>query len=221
MNAYLTPVALGLYMSAVMLIEVFRTLAFAIQSKVLYPLFGEVHRNSPAEIADTYYRVRLPFDLSLAFVTGAIITGSASVIRIAFGDRYQGAAEYVPILAIALLGMGPALSSSLLAARGFPKAETLYLALRLIIIVCGLPIVNHLFGPTWVVWVVALNTILPLPILFYFMRREGLLRGLLEFRGLLALPVGLATGMGISWVLNALGSRWASCRDCASITPID
>lgn len=204
MNAYMTPVALGLYMSAVMLIEVFRTLAFAIQSKVLYPLFGEVHRSNPEKIASTYYSVRLPFDLCLALVTGAIITGSASVIRVAFGERYFGAIEFVPILAIALLGIGPALSSSLLAARGFPKAETLYLSLRLALIVIGLPICNALFGADKLVWVVALNTIIPLPVLFYFMHREGLLRVLLELRGLIALPVGLALGMLITWAVNSL-----------------
>ncbi len=204
MNAYMTPLALGLYMSAVMLIEVFRTLAFAVQSKVLYPLFGEVHRSNPEQIASTYYRVRLPFDLCLALVTGAIITGSASVIRVAFGDRYFGAAEYVPILVIAMLGIGPALSSSLLAARGFPKAETLYLSLRLLLIVVGLPLCHALFGTDRMVWVVALNTILPLPVLFYFMHKEGLLRGLLEIRGLIALPIGLGLGKLIAWFMDTV-----------------
>lgn len=204
MNAYMTPLALGLYMSAVMLIEVFRTLAFAIQSKVLYPLFGEVHRSNPDEIATTYYSVRLPFDLCLALVTGAIITGSTSVIRVAFGDRYFGATEFVPILAIALLGIGPALSSSLLAARGFPKAETLYLSLRLLLIIIGLPVCNAVFGADKLVWVVALNTIIPLPVLFYFMRREGLLRVPLELRGLIALPIGMALGLAIAWALDAM-----------------
>lgn len=81
-------------------------------NRVLLPAYASIHRDRPIDLAREYYRKRRGTMLTYMAVMGAFIGAAPAAISLLYDSRYQGAAIYLRILAIA-----PALALNNYAAR--------------------------------------------------------------------------------------------------------
>lgn len=91
---------MGLYVMAAGLAAVPISLVSSYASRVLYPQYAEVYRETPDLLQGKFYGLRMNLSLMYAFAVGGFIGCGPLVIEILYDPRYENSGYYLQVLLI-------------------------------------------------------------------------------------------------------------------------
>lgn len=146
--AFLLPASeLGLYAIAAIWIMAGRNLFDAVQGRVLHPALAEVCRERPADLSETYYRMRAPYDAAAAVAAFAVILLAEPAIGILYEESYARVALYVRALAPALALLPYNLLTVMLLVSGHSRRVFWCVLPSAVAVIVGVPAAFALGGP--------------------------------------------------------------------------
>jgi len=189
---------LGIYSIAFFILNAIQRIFSKIIGTVALPTFSEVVRERPHDLNTTYYKFRLPID-GIALVTaGFLFIAGHHFIDILYDDRYKQAGYMIEILSLMLIAERYYLTEQCFIALGKPSYLVPMMIPRVLILFILLPIIYEKYGIYGALWVIALNRIAELPILFYFKIKTSLFNIYKEVYFLLFIFIGVCMGLVIN-----------------------
>ncbi|WP_176943614.1 oligosaccharide flippase family protein [Sphingomonas sp. YR710] len=191
----------GLYMIATTLAGVPLVFAGNYASRILYPRYASMFRDTSDRLPQIYYAGRRTLSLIYNFSVGGLIGGAPILIRVLYDDRYVEASPYLSLLATAsLMALGNRAANEVLTAMGHVQVTFTANVFRLTwLIVVGVPAYLG-FGPLGLVTAIGLIEAPPHLYNWWQLHRFGIFNAREE--GIL---IGAAVlGMGIGFVMTAL-----------------
>lgn len=147
---------LGLYSIGNNLARLPLELVLALASAVLFPLFSESARGNPEAFKRTLYRSRTAVLLPAVALALGLAIGGETVIRLIYDPRYHAAGWMTRVLAAGqIAGCIGALSGAALLAVGDSFLAMALEAVRALLLIGGMALGGHLYGPTGVIVAVA------------------------------------------------------------------
>ncbi len=203
---YITMSVLGIYNFAALLAEAVSSAVLRITHGVLFPLFSQIHRDTPTALPATYYRIRQRIDLLALLPMGVIAAASQAIVDLLFDARYASAGWMLQALCVrSAMSCMLTPAETLLFAAGHTRYGFYRDLARSLWVLPGIPLGWAWAGLPGVVWVVALSECPVLLVLWTGLHRTVGLRPLREAVG----PAAFATGAcGAAWALHA----WAALR---------
>lgn len=199
---YLDVKLLGIYSIAIMISEIVSGVVSKLNNAVLYPALSRVINQDRHRLQEVFYKTRLGFDFVIVLPIAVLMVVADDVIALMYDPRYQAAGWMLQILCVRLLMIAVlSTSEACLFALGKPKFSVVQNVCRATWILAGIPLVWHIYGIVGVVWVVATTELPVLAVLWYGMAKEKLLAPLREARSLIALVLGLLTGVALKRLL--------------------
>lgn len=192
---------LGLYAIAVLIVGAISNGMNRIFGSVSLAALSEVARTDPSRLRAIYYRFRVPADVLLLFVAGAMFAAGQALIDLLYDARYRAAGGMLEVLALSLFMLRHELSRQLYLALGNPRYGTAISVVQFVSLYTLVPTLYVLAGQKAVVWGVALHALVALPLFHAFNARLGLNDVRRELAVLAALPAGFLFGAA----LNLLG----------------
>lgn len=181
--------SLGMYAIAFFIIDSLRQIFTKISGNVAFPTFCEVIRSRPTELKFTYYKFRLPIDLSSLFATGVLFSSGHLLTDFMYDSRYHDVGYMFEILSISMFEIRYSLASQCFMALGLPKLLTPLIGIRLIVLFVFLPMAYNYYGMTAALWVVGGNVLFTLPLVIYYKIKYKIFN--LKYE-LIVLPMALA-----------------------------
>ena len=191
------PTNLGLYSLAMALIAILLGISNKIVGKVGYAAISEIDRDNPARVKEIYYRIRLPLDAGLLFVSGLIFMTGNIILGVLYDDRYQYAGHIVEVLSLSLIFNRYSLFSKVMSALGRPELNVGINVIGIVALYCGLPIVFYEYGLEGALWFIACHRIFTLPLVFHLKHKFDLYDLRSEIKGFLFLVLGILVGQVI------------------------
>lgn len=158
---------MGVYTIAFFIIGAVQQVFSKIVTSIALPALSEVARTRPDDLIKVYYKFRLPVDAFTLFSAGLLFMAGHHIIDVLYDDRYQYAGIMLEILSLSLLMERFSLAGQCFIALGKPSYLIPMIASRLPLLYILLPAMYGFFGLEAALWVIALNRIIILPILFY------------------------------------------------------
>lgn len=189
---------LGLYTIAIFIVGAVQQIFGKIIGSVVLPALSEVVRNRQDDLKKTYYKFRFPVDVITLFAAGFIFMTGSFIIDILYDDRYQAAGYFLEVLSLSLLAERYSLAGQCFVAMGKPSYIVPIITIRVLVLYALLPISYNYLGLDGALWVIALNRLVTLPILFYIKIKNSLFD---IFKELYVLPFFIL-GLTVGWVLN-------------------
>jgi O-antigen/teichoic acid export membrane protein len=193
---------LGVYAIAFFMYSAIRDLFANVIHNVCFPALSETFRDSPDKLKTIFYKLRLPFDVALLFVTGLIFISSQTIVELLYDNRYVAAGWILQILAISLFEIRYRIAGECYMAIGKPKLNTNLILVNLIILYISTPIAFSYFGLKGIVWVVALAPISVIPLHFFYLSMHKILDIKNELLVLPCLGLGVITGYVFNYFCN-------------------
>jgi O-antigen/teichoic acid export membrane protein len=190
--------SLGVYNVALALAELPDVLVQRMIDGILFPAYGRVHNERPADLPRIYYRTRLALDTLAHTALGGLIALSPWIIHLLYDKRYQGAAPMLQILALrtSLTVLASPCETAL-----FAQGLSMYNFRRnLAVTACtfiAMPVGHALGGATGLLWGTTIARAAALAMLWPTAKRLGILK---LHRELLFIPL-LASGYGLGRAL--------------------
>lgn len=175
-SAYITSAQLGIYSIAFMLAKAVTTVIEQLSSKVWYPVFCK--NSHKLEILSTiYYKTRIYNDIASLFTIIFLVLFAPDIISFLYDYRYHDAGWMLQILAISLLGYSiSSVSNDCLLSLGITKVQMQVMLIRSIALFVMLPFMYSVFGLKGAIMAVAVNPYFAIPVQFYWLSREGILK---------------------------------------------
>jgi O-antigen/teichoic acid export membrane protein len=193
---YMSMAVLGVYNYAVMLADALSAAVVRVTHGVLFPVFSQIHREDPASLRDTYYRVRLRMDLLTMLPLGILAVMSQNIVDFLFDHRYEAAGWMLQALCIrAAMACMLAPVETYLFSVGSTKYGFYRDLARCVWVLIGIPLGWTWWGLSGVVWVVALSELPVAAVLWVGFFRLGGMRPLRELIGPSAFLAGGLAGM--------------------------
>lgn len=198
LGRFLGVAELGVYSIAVFMSEAVSTVITRITYGVLYPLFSRLRADGNANLRDVYYRSRLALDALALPALGALTMLAPWVVHLLYDHRYAAAGWILQALAprVAMTCMLTPCETSLFA-QGQSRWGFFRNIARLGWMLVTLPLGWHFGGLRGLVLAVALSEVPLFFVLWPPFYRAGMLRPLLELRGVGLYFAGLLPG----WLL--------------------
>ncbi len=193
---------LGLYSIAFMMISSIQQVAAKLIDNISFPLLSEIIRDKPEQLLSKYYKLRVPIDLVLLFLTGFLFFSGRVLITSLYDARYASAGPMLEILSLALFETRFGVTGQYYMARGTPKLLIPLIGCRLLPLYIVLPIVFKLYGFDGALWVIATNSFVSIPLTYYFKKVNGILDIKRELLVLPALAIGALIGKGLALLLG-------------------
>lgn len=187
--------SLGVYVIAAFMITATLQIFSKITNNVAFPALSEVARERPDKLCQTYYKFRVPLDVSSLFATGFLFSAGAAVVRVLYNSRYQQAGHMLEILSISLFEVRYSLVGTCMMALGKPRLLGPVLAVQLIALL-AIPAAFHAYGLDAALWVISGSYICTIPVTFYMKVTHGLMNLRRELVFLPCVPAGYAIGLG-------------------------
>lgn len=193
---------LGLYSIAFMMISSIQQVAAKLIDNISFPLLSEIIRDKPEQLLSKYYKLRVPIDLVLLFLTGFLFFSGRGLITVLYDARYASAGPMLEILSLALFETRFGVTGQYYMARGTPQLLIPLIGSRLIPLYIVLPIIFRYYGFDGALWVIATNSFISIPLTYYFKKINGILDIKRELMVLPALPAGALIGKGLAYLLS-------------------
>ena len=161
---------------------------------VALPALSEIVRDNPSRLREYYYKLRIPSDLLLLFLTGLLFAAGQWVINLLYDPRYSAAGGMLQILALSLLAIRYDVASQVYLAAGRPRYLAIMNTVRFFSLYALVPAMYFIGGLHAAIWGVALHGLVIVPLTYAFNARLGLNDIRRELVVLPALPVGLLCG---------------------------
>jgi O-antigen/teichoic acid export membrane protein len=194
---------MGTYAIAFLFFSAADTILERIVVDVSFPALGEVKRNHPERLKNTYYRFHAGIAGISYFATGVLAVSGHTLIDTLYDPRYLLAGHTLQILSVALLAIPFRIAT--IAFLLFIAADLFFWLnlVRLVTLFIAIPTGFALFGYDGALWGIVASHFANLPLIIWASRRFGLfdLR-----RELLILPVllaGAAVGLAANHVVAA------------------
>jgi O-antigen/teichoic acid export membrane protein len=192
---------LGLYSIAALIVGSIEGGLSKLISAVSLPALSEVARNNPARLREVYYKLRLPGDLVLLFLTGFLFAAGQMVVNLLYDPRYSAAGSMLQVLALSLFSVRYGVAHQVYLALGMPRYFTVVTVVRFISLFALVPPLFFLTGTQGAIWGIALHSLAHVPFVYFFNARLGLN----DFRRELIVLVALPTGFLFGSALNLVG----------------
>lgn len=202
LGGYVDAHTLGLYAIAILIAGSIEGLLSRLFATVSLPALSEVARNNPAGLRDVYYKLRIPGDLLLLFLCGALFAAGRLAIDLLYDARYAGAGAMLQILALSLFTARFGVAHQIYLAVGIPRYLAIINSVRFAALFTLVPVLYHFAGLEAAIWGIALHGLATLPFIFYFNAKLGLNDWRRECMVLFALPVGLLCGGALILLLE-------------------
>lgn len=161
---------------------------------VSLPALSELARNQPGRLRDAYYRLRLPGDALLLFLTGLLFMASQRLIDLLYDPRYAPVGDILQVLALSLFAARYLVAQQVYLAVGVPRYQTVVNLVRFVALYSLVPSLYLLAGTRAAIWGVALHGLAAVPFVYAFNARLGLIDWRRELLVLVALPAGALCG---------------------------
>lgn len=194
---------LGVYSIAYLIISGVEMGARKLISNVCYSAINEVVRSHPddnAALRNIYYRFQQPVDLVLYTITGILFTAGTAVIRLLYDSRYQDAGWILPITCFSLLAVRFDLANCCYLALGKAKLGTAMIIARLIGLYGLVPIAFFIWGFRGALWVLSLNFLSAIPLIYHMNRKFGIL----DWKRELTMIPALVAGGLVGWLISVV-----------------
>jgi O-antigen/teichoic acid export membrane protein len=165
---------------------------------VAFPVLSEVVRTRPGDLRQTYYKLRLPIDILLLFLTGLMFTAGHLLIELLYDERYHDAGWMLEILSIGLVQVQFSLAEQCYLAMGKPRLLVPVRLIQMAGVLILLPLCFNAWGLVGAVWIAGGAVLLPLPLTIYLKAKYGIFLLRRELYVIPFLFLGLAVGSLIS-----------------------
>lgn len=192
---------LGVYSIAYLIINAIEMGVRKLIANVCYAAITEVVRENPgnsAALKNIYYRFLQPVDVILYSVTGLLYVAGGALIQFLYDSRYQDAGWILPIMCFSLLAIRFDLASACYLALGRPKISPVIVGARLIGLYGFVPIAFFIWGFRGALWVLSLNFLCCVPLIYYVNIKFGIVDLKREF---LTVPAIIFGGLA-GWLLS-------------------
>jgi len=196
LGAFVSAQTLGFYTIAANLAGAVDLLVGQIFSRVVMPGFSEVARTDPDRLARAYFKIRARFDPLMLGLSGFLFSAGHIAINIMYDSRYKSAGSILEILALGLIISRYALAQSVYLATNRPKYLVWLNIVRFLSIYILVPIGFYAFGLSGALYAIAFREVVTVPMILYFNSKYNINNWLLEFKILMAWPLGYAFGLG-------------------------
>ncbi len=190
--------AFGIYAIALSILNVLQGLASTLTNSVAYPALSEVHRERPHALASVVERFQIGYDLTVTFAAAALVVAGPALIGLLYDPRYREAGWMMSILAVGTIGLRYQIVEQCYQAVGTPKYMTFANFLRLVFLVIGLYVGQHVGAMRGAVVGIALSQFAAWPLAIWFKSRHGIL----TLRAEAALLPAIVVGLGAGWVVS-------------------
>lgn len=190
LGALITPQLLGIYSIAAFMTTALHDVLYRWAGAVPLPVLSRVYREDKADLSDTYYKFNFPFNLVTLFLAGFLFNAGYVVIDMLYDSRYIAAGQMIQILSVALIGSRTVLAEQLFIAIGRPKLSVPMNVVQLIVLFAGVVPAYNYFGIRGALLVISFTVLLTLPLVWYYLKRYGVLNWKKELITLPALFVG-------------------------------
>jgi O-antigen/teichoic acid export membrane protein len=194
LGGYADAATLGLYAIAALMIRAVEGVLNKLYTSVSLPALSEVARSNPARLREIYYKLSVPVDVMLLFVMGFLFLAGGLVIEALYDPRYAAAGRMLEVR------YGGALQ--VYAAVGIPRYLTVINVVRCAALYASVPLMYRLGGTPAAIWAIALHSLVPVPLVYYFNSRLKLN----DFRRELVVVPALALGLACGYAANLLRS---------------
>lgn len=187
----ITATDLGIYSIAFMLASVPTSITHTLAAKIIFPFLSSVVHEDRALLKARYYKIRTYLDAATFFCVGVLIALAPFIINTLYDSRYAEAGWMLQILAFSVIGFSlSATSLECLSALSITKVNMWAMLVRTAGLFIGLPLFFKLFGFYGAIWVVALNPLLALPIIYWTLAQNNVFSLTKELRMLVVIPIG-------------------------------
>jgi O-antigen/teichoic acid export membrane protein len=190
---------MGAYSIAFMLIGALQVAVLKVVGFTVLPALGEVHRERPAEMRSTIYRIRKPLDVVCLVAAGALLVLGPSIVGLLYDKRYEQAGWMLSVLSLTLVSTRLDVLDQSLIAMGRVRLLSVLNALRLVTLYAAIPIGYITFGSVGAVSAVAASALVNATMMLTTQARLHLID---VRRELLAVPL-FAGGLAIGWAAKA------------------
>jgi lipopolysaccharide exporter len=195
----------GLYAIALSLASAPMSIGDAYMTRVVFPLYAQVWRNTPSALAEIYYSIRRPFSLLFALGCGGLIGGAHFLIVLLYDPRYERTALWLSILMISVaLRLNNVAAAQFMTARGDIKSTLHVNLVRLAWFAVAIPAGYLMLGALGVVIAVGLVEGPAMIYSWVVLRRAGLLDLREEFLFIAVIAFGAGVGYVVSRVLLSI-----------------
>jgi O-antigen/teichoic acid export membrane protein len=189
---------LGVYSLAFMLAATLISVTQMLASKIVFPIFANIVNNNRQSLKDKYYKIRLYLDAPLFLAAGLLIALGPLIVSILYDARYSDAGWILQILAFAVIGETLlTVSMECLSALSITKIRMWVMVVRTLALFIGLPFFFNHYGFYGAIWVVAVNALLALPLVYYTLARNSVFSLIREIRMLPLLGLGYVLGKAL------------------------
>jgi O-antigen/teichoic acid export membrane protein len=192
---------LGLYAIAGFIIGAIWGAVQRLFETVSLPALSEIARDDPSRMREVYYRLRLPGDLLLLFVTGLLFAAGQLVIDLLYDPRYSEAGGFLQILSLSLFTIRYGVAIQLYVALGVTRYVAIVNVVRFLSLYTLVPALYYLAGTQAVIWGVALHGLAMVPFIYAFNAKLGLIDWRRELMVLVVLPIGFLSGSALNQLL--------------------
>ena len=189
---------MGLYAIAAMIISAIVGALTRLGGSVSLPALSEIARNDPSRLREVYYKLRVPSDLLLLFLSGLLFAAGQLLIDLLYDTRYSGAGDMLRILALSLFAARYEVAREMYAAMGVPRYWTVISLVRFVSLYALVPTLYYVAGVQAAIWGIALHGLAAVPFFYAFNSRLGLNDFRRELMVLLALPLGFLAGVALN-----------------------
>ncbi len=208
LGLYVDAHTLGLYAIAILIAGSIEGLLGRLFATVSLPALSEVARNNFQGLRDVYYKLRMPGDLLLLFISGLLFSAGHLAIVLLYDERYAAAGEMLQILALSLFTARFGVAHQIYLAMGVPRHLAIINAVRFIALFTLVPLLYHLGGLQAAIWGIALHSLATLPFIYFFNKKLGLNDWRRELQVLIAFPAGFACGYVMNLLLQTRDAKW-------------
>lgn len=192
---------LGIYVIATLIVGAVPGGLTRLFAMVALPALSETARERPERMREVYYRMRVPADLLLLALSGALVGAGQLLIDLLYDARYSGAGSFVEVLALSFVVARYNLAFQLYLAMGMPRYLTVINLVTFLSLYSVVPVCFYAGGTQAAIWGIALHGLAAMPFVFRFNARLGVLDLRREAIVLLAFPVGWLCGAALSRIV--------------------
>lgn len=189
---------LGLYSIAVLIVGAIAIGLNRLNMTVSLPALSEIARSNPSRLREIYYKLRVPGDLLLLFLTGLLFTAGQLLVDLLYDSRYAAAGGMLQILGLSLFMLRYEVARQMYLALGIPRYGMIISLVRFVSLYALVPTLFYLGGMQAAIWGIALHALATVPFFYAFNARFGLNDFRRELMVLMALPVGFLCGSALN-----------------------
>jgi O-antigen/teichoic acid export membrane protein len=203
LSGFLNATTMGFYSIGFLLVTALQSAIGRVVFFSVLPALSEVHRDRPAELRATIYRIRRPLDVACIVPAGMLFVLGDVVVRILYDSRYLPAGWMLSVVALTLAFVQFNVFDQALMAVGRIRTLTALNVMRTVVLFGVIWLGHHFFGDRGAVIGVPCAALVNASVLMAVNSKLGFVD---MRRELLGIPL-FAAGAGLGWLVKVL-AHW-------------